>query len=227
MGISPNTGGEIVIENLVFSKRALKRDPADENMLIEKNFAGTYMGGVSQMRFYNKPLDGSELKHNYYVNTERYGLIDCECGNDNIPIEGCDTEYATYTFPANLDTRSLSFDDRMIRWDSYTSENVDTWIGTSNGHPLPRRYSSVEPFCCVSTDAVCNGDDYLNCQTQADCISTDFGKCSGVWHGPAGTLIPDIPKFPFTNVPSKPMTITIERTAVGTAEITFTGKRVR
>ena len=227
VGVTPNTGGEIVIESLVFSKRALKRDPADENMLIEENFGGTYMGGVSQMRFYNKPLDASELKHNYYVNTERYGLVDCDCGNDNTPIEGCDTEYATYTFPPGIDSVSLSFGDRMVRWDSYTSENVTSWDGTSNGHPIPRRYSSVDPFCCVSTDSVCNSDDYLNCQTQADCTSTAFGKCGGVWHGTGGTLIPDIPKFPFTSVPEKPMTITITRAAVATATITFTGKRVR
>ena len=227
VGITPNTGGEIVIENLVFSKRALKRDPADENMLIEENFAGTYMGGISQMRFYNKPLDASELKHNYYINTERYGLVDCDCGNDNIFVEGCDAEYATYTFPVGEDTISLSFGERMVRWDSYTSYNVDTWEGTSNGHPIPRRNSSVDPYCCVATDSVCNGDDYRNCQTEADCISTDFGKCDGVWYD-SGNLTPDIVKFPFTSVPEEPMTITITRIAPATeATITFTGKRVR
>tara|TARA_R110002012_G_scaffold26763_8_gene86747 strand:+ start:59567 stop:62896 length:3330 start_codon:yes stop_codon:yes gene_type:complete len=227
VGVTPNSGGEIVIESLVVSKRALKRDPADENMLIEENFGGTYMGGISQMRFYNKPLDASELKHNYYINTERYGLIDCDCGNDNIFVEGCDTEYATYNFPVGQDTISLSFGQRMVRWDTYTSENVDVWVGTSNGHPLPRRYSSVEPYCCKATDGVCNGDNYLNCQTEADCISTDFGKCSGVWYD-SGNLTPDIVKFPFTSVPEKPMTITITRIAGGSeAKITFTGKRVR
>jgi len=114
----------------------------------------------------------------------------------------------------------------MIRWDTYTSENVDTWVGTSNGHPLPRRYSSVDPYCCKSTDGVCNGDNYLNCQTEADCISTDFGKCSGIWYD-SGNLTPDIVKFPFTSVPEKPMTITITRLAATEAKITFTGKRVR
>tara|TARA_R110000737_G_scaffold94278_1_gene127903 strand:- start:1263 stop:4598 length:3336 start_codon:yes stop_codon:yes gene_type:complete len=227
VGVTPNTAGEIVVESLVFSKRSLKRDPSDENMLIEENFGGTYMGGLSQMRFYNKPLDASELMHNYQVNTERYGLIDCDCGNSNTPIEGCDTEYATYTFPPGIDTVSLSFGDRAVRWDTYTSENVTSWVGTSNNHPLPRRYSSNEPYCCTSIDAVCNGDNYLNCQTQADCTSTSFHKCGGVWHGIGGTLVPDIPKFPFTSVPEKPMTITITRAAVATATITFTGKRVR
>jgi hypothetical protein len=227
VGVTPNTAGEIVVESLVFSKRSLKRDPSDENMLIEENFGGTYMGGLSQMRFYNKPLDASELMHNYQVNTERYGLIDCDCGNSNTPIEGCDTEYATYTFPPGIDTVSLSFGDRAVRWDTYTSENVTSWVGTSNNHPLPRRYSSNEPYCCTSIDAVCNGDNYLNCQTQADCTSTSFHKCGGVWHGIGGTLVPDIPKFPFTSVPEKPMTITIIRPVVATAKITFTGKRVR
>ena len=226
VGITPGSGGEIIIESLVVSRRALKRDPADEGFLIQKNFGGTFMGGIGQMRYYNRPLDASELKHNYYINTERYGLVDCDCGNDDIFVEGCDAEFATYTFPVGQDTISLSFGNRMVRWDSYTSENVTSWEGTSNGHPLPRRYSSVEPYCCKSTDSVCNGDDYLSCQTEANCIGTSYGQCNGVWYD-SGNLTPDIPKFPFTSVPEKPLTITITRTAASTATITFTGKRVR
>tara|TARA_R110002167_G_scaffold44619_1_gene134109 strand:+ start:6886 stop:10887 length:4002 start_codon:yes stop_codon:yes gene_type:complete len=234
IAISPNSSGKIEITNMSVIRRAYKRDPADESMLIEKNFAGTYMGGISQMRYYNRPLDASELKHNYYTNVNRYGLIDCDCGNDDIFIEGCDTEYATYTFPigaspptGNIDTVSLDFGDKMVRWDTFTSENVATWNGTSNSHPLPMRYSSVDPYCCSSTDVSCNEDNYLNCQTEADCISTAWGKCSATWYD-SGNLTPAIVKFPFTSVPSKPLTITITRTdPTQLSTITFTGKQVR
>ena len=227
VAISPSTSGKIDITNMSITKRAYKRDPADDSMLVEKNFAGTYMGGISQMRYYIRPLDASELRHNYYVNVNRYGLVDCDCGNDDLFIEGCDTEYATYTFPVGIDSISLSFGGRMVRWDTYTSENVASWNGTSNGHPLPMRYSSVDPYCCSSTDVVCNGDDYLNCQTQADCTGSSWGNCNANWYH-SGNLTAPIVKFPFTSVPDKPLTITITRTnAAAESKITFTGKRVR
>ena len=179
------------------------------------------------MRYYIRPLDASELRHNYYVNVNRYGLEDCDCGNDDLFIEGCDTEYATYTFPVGIDSISLSFGGRMVRWDTFTSENVASWNGTSNGHPLPMRYSSVDPYCCSSADPVCNSDDYLNCQTQADCTGSSWGNCNANWYH-SGNLTAPIVKFPFTSVPDKPLTITITRTnAAAESKITFTGKRVR
>ena len=89
------------------------------------------------------------------------------------------------------------------------------------------RYSSVDPYCCSSTDVSCNEDNYLNCQTEADCISTAWGKCSATWYD-SGNLTPAIVKFPFTSVPSKPLTITITRTdPTQLSTITFTGKQVR
>ena len=240
LGITPGTIGEIVIKKVVFSKQVYRRDIADEQMLIQRNFNGSFMGGLSQMRFYTEPLDASELIHNYYTNMERYGLYDCICGNANFPVEGCDTEYAIYTFPTGIDTISLDFGFRMIRWDYEETENITSWSGTSNNHDIPLLYSSQEPYCTdqttiqpflSETSPPYGGRPITHkCLTQADCVGTGFGQCGGTWHddGTAGTAVPPRPKFPFTIVPNKPFSVTVTRTdPLQTAKITFTGKRVR
>ena len=186
------------------------------------------MGGISQMRFYIEPLDASELIHNYYTNKERYGLIDCDCGNLDTPVEGCDTEYAIFTFPVGIDEVSLDFGTyRMIRWDYTETENVLSWSGETNYHDVPIRYSSVEPYCTDLTQyqPFLTGRPILHkCLTQADCEGTGFGQCNSTWN----TNVLPINKFPFTVVPNKPFTIKVTRILPASeAKITFTGKRVR
>jgi hypothetical protein len=46
LGPTPGTVGEMVIEKVVFSKQEYRRDVADENMLLQKHFGGSYMGGI-------------------------------------------------------------------------------------------------------------------------------------------------------------------------------------
>ena len=228
VGITPGSIGKVVLESVVVSKQAYRRDLADESMLIEKHFGGSYMGGISQMRFYIEPLDASELIHNYYTNKERYGLIDCDCGNLDTPVEGCDTEYAIFTFPVGIDEVSLDFGTyRMIRWDYTETENVLSWSGETNYHDVPIRYSSVEPYCTDLTQyqPFLTGRPILHkCLTQADCEGTGFGQCNSTWN----TNVLPINKFPFTVVPNKPFTIKVTRILPASeAKITFTGKRVR
>ena len=52
------------------------------NDLISKYFGGSFIGGISQMMYYIKPLTADEVYHNFLINKERYSLIDCEeCKN--------------------------------------------------------------------------------------------------------------------------------------------------
>ena len=59
--------------------RPYTQDPTDLNLLIQEYFAGTWDGGISQMRYYLEPLGADEIIHNYLVNKDRYSLIDCSC----------------------------------------------------------------------------------------------------------------------------------------------------
>ena len=59
--------------------RPYTQDITDLNLLIQQNFAGTWDGGISQMRYYIEPLSADEIIHNFLVNKDRYNLIDCSC----------------------------------------------------------------------------------------------------------------------------------------------------
>ena len=49
---------------------------------IAKFFGGSFIGGISQMMYYLKPLTPDEVYHNFLINKDRYSLIDCEeCKN--------------------------------------------------------------------------------------------------------------------------------------------------
>ena len=62
-----------------------KNLPPDQ-MLLNQYFAGTFVGGISQMMYYIKPLTPDEIYHNFLINKDRYSLIDCEeCKNCNKP----------------------------------------------------------------------------------------------------------------------------------------------
>jgi hypothetical protein len=62
--------------------RESNKPVAQQNDLISKYFAGSFIGGISQMMYYLKPLTADEVYHNFLINKERYSLIDCEeCEN--------------------------------------------------------------------------------------------------------------------------------------------------
>lgn len=47
-------------------------DPADNGLDIATNFAGTFEGELSQLRFYDRPLNLMEIRNNLYVDANRY-----------------------------------------------------------------------------------------------------------------------------------------------------------
>ena len=49
------------------------------NILLEKHFAGSFDGGLSQFRFYTKPLSVPEVQHNFRILKERFRLYDPFC----------------------------------------------------------------------------------------------------------------------------------------------------
>jgi hypothetical protein len=89
-------GSQGLYENMTFGTTGCtgnppyRQDPNDLGLLIEKNFAGSYMGGISQMTYYLEPLTPDEVYHNFTINQDRYSLIDCEiCKNCNKGCQSC------------------------------------------------------------------------------------------------------------------------------------------
>ena len=49
------------------------------NILLEENFGGTFMGGISQFRMYTEPLDFTQIQHNTRLLKDKFGLFDYYC----------------------------------------------------------------------------------------------------------------------------------------------------
>jgi hypothetical protein len=51
------------------------------NILLEQNFGGTFMGGISQFRMYVEPLGSPQIQHNFRVLKNKFDLFDYRCPN--------------------------------------------------------------------------------------------------------------------------------------------------
>lgn len=51
------------------------------NILLEQNFGGTFMGGISQFRMYVEPLGSPQIQHNFRVLKNKFDLFDYWCPN--------------------------------------------------------------------------------------------------------------------------------------------------
>lgn len=49
------------------------------NMLLEKYFCGSFMGEISRMVIHDEPMNYAQLKHNFRINKNKYGLLDYNC----------------------------------------------------------------------------------------------------------------------------------------------------
>lgn len=68
------------------------------NILLERNFAGTFEGGISQFRLYTKPLSAPEVKHNFLLLKDKFTMFNPDCPNCNlIPVTPTPTPSNTPT----------------------------------------------------------------------------------------------------------------------------------
>ena len=51
------------------------------DIVMEQNFGGTFMGGLSQFRMYSEPLSAPQVQHNFRVSREKFDLFDFWCPN--------------------------------------------------------------------------------------------------------------------------------------------------
>jgi len=129
--VPPNSGCTIYD-----NPQTLQQDPDDLGLLIEQNFAGTWMGGISQLRHYTKPLQPDEIYHNFLVNKDRYKLIDCEF-TKNCSKNSCDSSQTLYLTEGNMFdikgifgylSNNLYFTSGVndVKFRGYTQENISS-----------------------------------------------------------------------------------------------------
>ena len=144
-GYTPRTGYTNTLTGYTKSSSActltgliqkLEPDPDDLGLLIQENFAGTWMGGISQLRYYIKPLYADAMYHNFLVNKDRYQLIDCDF-TKNCSKNTCDSSQVLYLTEGNLyDIKAIfgylsnnlyfTSDNKQVKFRGYTQENVSS-----------------------------------------------------------------------------------------------------
>ena len=73
------------------------------NILMEPEFGGTFMGGISKFRMYTEPLSSPQIQHNFRVERDAYNLFDYWCVNCLDILTEC-------FFDFNVDTLTCDFD---------------------------------------------------------------------------------------------------------------------
>jgi len=176
--ISWGGGSQGLYENLTFTSSGTtieicppyQQDPTDLGLLIERYFAGTYDGGISQIRQYIKPLGNDEIFHNFLVNKFRYDLIDCI--KDCTVCDPCPVLYVlecesldlilNYTTP-NMDEVAVNELNQYVTTPPYVgvkfistvSENVSSYVITKypdNGLGVPEIVTT--PFNALPDDVI-------------------------------------------------------------------------
>ena len=74
------------------------------NIILEKYFAGTFDGGISQFNYYVKPMTADEVKHNYKLNKTRYNLFDWDCPNCAVIVPECNLSAVVYEYTTTTTT---------------------------------------------------------------------------------------------------------------------------
>ena len=59
-------------------------------ILIEQNFGGTFMGGISEFRMYIEPLVSSQIQHNYRILKDKYDLFNFDCPTNSCLVDSGD-----------------------------------------------------------------------------------------------------------------------------------------
>jgi hypothetical protein len=88
------------------------------NIEMEPNFGGTFMGGISKLRFYTEPLSSPQVQHNFRVERDDYNLFDFWCPNCleilsqcyfdfNIDLESCDFDFIANDVACAFDVNCL------------------------------------------------------------------------------------------------------------------------
>ena len=104
------------------------------NILIEQNFGGSFMGGVSQFRMYVEPLGSPQIQHNFRILKDRFDLFNYWCPDCLTSI--CSTEFIS-------EWKTTSMDEYIyLPYSSGGTYNgtIDWGDGTTSANTYENRY---------------------------------------------------------------------------------------
>jgi hypothetical protein len=65
----------LVINQYDYINNIYKKDPTKNNLLIQRSFDGSFIGGLQQFRLYDNCLMPTEIYHNFKVDNIRYNIL--------------------------------------------------------------------------------------------------------------------------------------------------------
>ena len=103
------------------------------NILIEQNFGGTFMGGISQFRMYTEPLGSPSIQHNFRILEKQYRLFNFWCPNCLNPATPTPTPTPTIGTPTPTPTISPTptptptLNAQPTFWNSFRIVGQEQW----------------------------------------------------------------------------------------------------
>ena len=76
------------------------------NILLEQNFGGTFMGGISEFRMYVEPLGAAQVQHNYRILKDKFNLFNFNCPNNSCIVD--DGDFTVILIPNTTPTPTPS-----------------------------------------------------------------------------------------------------------------------
>jgi len=138
---TPLTGDQCTIGS---STTFIDLDLTPDRQLLSDNFAGSFVGGVSQMMYYIKPLTPDEIYHNFTINKDRYSLIDCEeCEHCNNGCVDCNLPYSDSNVTVDPSTEDPSNEGCIITNNTPGTCSGLTFAGTYDLDLTTYDYDSV------------------------------------------------------------------------------------
>lgn len=105
------------------------------NILLEQNFGGTFMGGLSQFRMYTEPLGSPQVQHNFRILKDDFNLFDYWCPNCLTPDEPCNPSKVhpyTHYFINTVNTIGPIYNDIDDACQAKICLNNDTCLPTGS-----------------------------------------------------------------------------------------------
>ena len=147
--------------------RENKKPVLQANDLISQFFAGSFIGGISQMMYYIKPLTADEIYHNFLINKERYSLIDCEeCKNCPGGCRDCDLP-TTWWYPPTEEQNCY-----LHMWSYCSSVQWNETEGQSSGGTLEQIFSGATEIVFLD-DTLPGYNEFEPCNTNNSSLFWD------------------------------------------------------
>ena len=121
----------------------------NSKMIMESNFGGTFMGGISQFRMYTKSLSSAEIQHNFRNLKNRYDLFDFWCPNCSSCFCGVDLELNPNPLPSSTPQVTPTSEVTSTPQPTSTAEVTPTADVTSTPQPTPT--AEVTPTADVTS----------------------------------------------------------------------------